>query len=303
MLDYYSGVLFLTTNRVGIIDEAFKSRIHVSLYYPHLNELQSKRIWEINITRLKQMEAEQSALTNQPPLKIDEDRILKFAENHHRKSPQGRNGRRPWNGRQIRNAFLIAAALARFERQTRKLPSSTAYDLTDAQFEVVGKTGFGFERYLFEVKGQKTDTELAMLNGIRDDTIQNPDGKPRRSHHHHSDSRPQQRPPPTPNMRMGSRRSMSPDNGGSYPYTPPRSDDSRFEYPSHTTSEYMYSDQAEASYGQYSPQHHSQQSAMQARHASDQYGRNAYSGSGQGLRFKEDRMSGQYGNWYGSDRD
>jgi hypothetical protein len=32
VLEYYSGILFLTTNRVGTIDEAFKSRIHISLY-------------------------------------------------------------------------------------------------------------------------------------------------------------------------------------------------------------------------------------------------------------------------------
>lgn len=31
-LEFYSGILFLTTNRVGTIDEAFKSRIHISLY-------------------------------------------------------------------------------------------------------------------------------------------------------------------------------------------------------------------------------------------------------------------------------
>lgn len=33
-LEYYAGVLFLTTNRVGSIDQAFKSRIHLSVYYP-----------------------------------------------------------------------------------------------------------------------------------------------------------------------------------------------------------------------------------------------------------------------------
>ncbi|KAJ5701520.1 P-loop containing nucleoside triphosphate hydrolase protein [Penicillium malachiteum] len=64
VLDYYSGILFLTTNRVGIIDEAFKSRIHISLYYPHLDEHQSKRIWEINLQRLKKIEEEQTALTS-----------------------------------------------------------------------------------------------------------------------------------------------------------------------------------------------------------------------------------------------
>lgn len=30
-LEYYSGILFLTTNRVGSIDEAFRSRIHMRL--------------------------------------------------------------------------------------------------------------------------------------------------------------------------------------------------------------------------------------------------------------------------------
>jgi hypothetical protein len=32
MLKYYTGLLFLTSNHVGTFDEAFKSRIHISLY-------------------------------------------------------------------------------------------------------------------------------------------------------------------------------------------------------------------------------------------------------------------------------
>jgi hypothetical protein len=32
MLEYYKGLLFLTTNRVGTFDEAFKSRVHISLF-------------------------------------------------------------------------------------------------------------------------------------------------------------------------------------------------------------------------------------------------------------------------------
>jgi SpoVK/Ycf46/Vps4 family AAA+-type ATPase len=31
-LEFYSGILFLTTNRVGTMDEAFKSRVHISLF-------------------------------------------------------------------------------------------------------------------------------------------------------------------------------------------------------------------------------------------------------------------------------
>jgi hypothetical protein len=37
MLEYYKGVLFLTTNRVSTFDQAFESRIHLKLHYPDLN--------------------------------------------------------------------------------------------------------------------------------------------------------------------------------------------------------------------------------------------------------------------------
>ncbi|KAM0515305.1 hypothetical protein ACHAPE_006262 [Trichoderma viride] len=58
ILEYYSGILFLTTNRVGTMDEAFKSRIHVSLYYRPLTLSQTEKIFEVNIEKLKRMEQE-----------------------------------------------------------------------------------------------------------------------------------------------------------------------------------------------------------------------------------------------------
>jgi len=39
MLEYYTGFLFLTFNRVGTFDEAFKSRIRISLYYEFMYPL------------------------------------------------------------------------------------------------------------------------------------------------------------------------------------------------------------------------------------------------------------------------
>ncbi|PTB61575.1 hypothetical protein BBK36DRAFT_1136748, partial [Trichoderma citrinoviride] len=53
VLEYYNGLLFLTTNRVGTIDEAFKSRIHLSLYYPPLDKTQTTDIFRLNIAKLK----------------------------------------------------------------------------------------------------------------------------------------------------------------------------------------------------------------------------------------------------------
>ena len=44
-LEYYEGILFLTTNRVEIFDEAFQSRIHISLRYNELSSDAKRQIW------------------------------------------------------------------------------------------------------------------------------------------------------------------------------------------------------------------------------------------------------------------
>lgn len=44
-LEYYEGILFMTTNRVDNIDAAFQSRIHVSLGYPDLSADSRRQIW------------------------------------------------------------------------------------------------------------------------------------------------------------------------------------------------------------------------------------------------------------------
>ncbi|KAJ5168359.1 uncharacterized protein N7482_003953 [Penicillium canariense] len=45
MLEYYEGILFLTTNRAEHIDPAFESRIHVSLAYKELEAPSRRHIW------------------------------------------------------------------------------------------------------------------------------------------------------------------------------------------------------------------------------------------------------------------
>jgi len=50
MLEYYQGILFMTTNRVQNIDPAFRSRIHISLEYPDLNEESRRQIWKNFLT-------------------------------------------------------------------------------------------------------------------------------------------------------------------------------------------------------------------------------------------------------------
>ncbi|KAL9630516.1 MAG: hypothetical protein Q9204_004683 [Flavoplaca sp. TL-2023a] len=45
MLEYYEGILFLTTNRVDNIDAAFQSRIHISMQYNDLSASSRRHVW------------------------------------------------------------------------------------------------------------------------------------------------------------------------------------------------------------------------------------------------------------------
>lgn len=101
-LEWFSGILFLTTNRVGVIDDAFKSRIHMTLYYPPLDLEQTIEIWKMNLERVKRIDESRTRGTENPSMVIQKEKILEYARRQFHKNEYGR-GR--WNGRQIRNAF------------------------------------------------------------------------------------------------------------------------------------------------------------------------------------------------------
>ena len=46
LLEYYQGVMFLTTNRVASFDPAFESRIHLTINYPELSSDSRLHIWK-----------------------------------------------------------------------------------------------------------------------------------------------------------------------------------------------------------------------------------------------------------------
>jgi SpoVK/Ycf46/Vps4 family AAA+-type ATPase len=45
-LEYFSGIVFLTSNRVGVFDQAMKSRIHLALEYQPPDVRMRERIWQ-----------------------------------------------------------------------------------------------------------------------------------------------------------------------------------------------------------------------------------------------------------------
>jgi SpoVK/Ycf46/Vps4 family AAA+-type ATPase len=98
-LEYFSGMLFLTTNRIHRFDTAFTSRIHLALNYPDLIPPQRREIWQNCLTRFPASEVavDFAASSMDPEL---ENLTIK-----------------PLNGRVISYAVRTAKALADAENE------------------------------------------------------------------------------------------------------------------------------------------------------------------------------------------
>ncbi|KAI1263447.1 hypothetical protein F5Y18DRAFT_429131 [Xylariaceae sp. FL1019] len=169
VLEYYNGILFLTTNRVGTLDEAFKSRVHLSLYYPALNQTQTEDIMRMNLRRLAVIEQQRAQSSARQEMKIFEDSICRFAIEHFI-NHAANDGEGRWNGRQIRNAVQVAASLALYEKEHDKMPGKDDLPpMLDAKhFETVQKTMIHFEGYMNKTRGGSS-TFIAKQRSERDD--------------------------------------------------------------------------------------------------------------------------------------
>ncbi|KAI1115456.1 hypothetical protein F5Y14DRAFT_129911 [Nemania sp. NC0429] len=154
-LEYYTGILIMTTNRVGTIDEAFKSRIHVVLYFPQLDREQYMKIWEIALQRVK----------NQKNITIKTSQIMKFVRREWRPSM----GRR-MNGRDIQNAVQSAVALAEYDAKRQ----GDNPILTPDHIETVSRMSNDFDKYMTSVHGMSA-SDQAVLTGDRNDNEGNDD--------------------------------------------------------------------------------------------------------------------------------
>ncbi|GAW22520.1 hypothetical protein ANO14919_120570 [Xylariales sp. No.14919] len=144
-LEYYSGILFLTTNRVGALDEAFRSRVHISLWYPHLSLPDTIKILRANLERLPRWDNTKGS--TQGLIKVMDENIEAFIcreyENYSRTVQKERG---PWNGRQIRNAVQIAASLALYDKESSEDEGLPAI-LTAEHFRTVAETMKEFDSF------------------------------------------------------------------------------------------------------------------------------------------------------------
>ncbi|KAL8692665.1 MAG: hypothetical protein Q9218_002365 [Villophora microphyllina] len=100
VLEYYQGILMLTTNQIAHFDVAVHSRVHVAIKYGKLSEKQTMAIFEGFLTPL----VEKNCVKDIDDIKewIEED-VCKIG----------------LDGRQIRNILTSALGLARAERKTK----------------------------------------------------------------------------------------------------------------------------------------------------------------------------------------
>ena len=102
VLEYYDGILILTTNRLRSFDIAVQSRVNLAIKYNCLSDEQKKAIYRNFVNQLNGDNTD------------DKEDLLQFVEDTEDESPF-----RLLNGRQIRNVLFSAASLAQAEPDKR----------------------------------------------------------------------------------------------------------------------------------------------------------------------------------------
>lgn len=191
VMEYYPGLLFITTNQVGAIDDAFRSRIHLMLYYPPLSERQSRKIWSMNLRRL-QAQSEARIENGMPGITIQKKGILAYGTENFETLH--------WNGRQIRNAFQTALALALFNANRTKSPKPV---ISKAEFHAVGKLVEQFDSYLEITHHGQGEAGIALDDGVRADRVGELKSSLKISDSEYSDSESEDEAPTQSSIRKG----------------------------------------------------------------------------------------------------
>ncbi|ORY58234.1 uncharacterized protein BCR38DRAFT_461014 [Pseudomassariella vexata] len=110
-LEYYQGILFLTTNRISSIDHAFQSRVDLFLPYHDLTPKARRTVWDNFITR-----------AGRDKFDLDEEALQKLA-------------RLDLNGREIKN--LIKSAQLLSLKSGGKVPMDRLYMLADKRVQAL----------------------------------------------------------------------------------------------------------------------------------------------------------------------
>ncbi|KAK6863622.1 hypothetical protein PG995_000150 [Apiospora arundinis] len=166
VLEYYEGILILTSNRVGTFDEAFKSRILLSLHYENLSEGQRTKIWKNMFRRLEDIGSGSGSHEDSVPVTEPGSRKRKARDDE--PNTVGIDfdevncyitelAKHELNGRQIRNVITTARQLATFRNTPMR------YEHLQHVISVSGK----FDTYLKKLQEGFSDDQIARDEGFR----------------------------------------------------------------------------------------------------------------------------------------
>lgn len=148
-LEFYDGLLFLTTNRVGTFDDAIMSRVHIQMFYPDLKSEQRYTVWNNFIHKL---EAERPSMQ------------VKYAVKEYLRSSEMKDFE--MNGREIRNAFQTAVALAEHGAEEGEGGKTL---LTEEHLREVIELSRSFKKYFSDLHG--SEGKRAYIRGERLDSL------------------------------------------------------------------------------------------------------------------------------------
>ncbi|KAF5558747.1 TOB3 (member of AAA-ATPase family) [Fusarium phyllophilum] len=151
-MEYFKGLLFLTTNRVGQIDDAFISRVHVAIGYQALDEETRRKVWGGFFRKWVRERAGKVQIA--PDAK---KWVLDTA------------GETNLNGRDIRNALQTAITLAEFEsEEDPDYDAALVTVVTKAHFQKVLEMCNRFRTYVTSIR-REDEMKRAQGRGDRND--------------------------------------------------------------------------------------------------------------------------------------
>lgn len=95
-IEYYQGILFLTSNRVGRFDDAIISRIHVVIHYKDLDDSYRRKIWNQFFDKLQNDRGSMMKIENSARRYVLDDKRMMDMK---------------WNGREIRNGKIKSKSI------------------------------------------------------------------------------------------------------------------------------------------------------------------------------------------------
>lgn len=158
----FSGLLFLTTTRVGWFDEAFMTRMTLVVLFGVLDQAKRKTIWDNLQKELISKHTPQIRLNPSARKFLDNDEMHNI----------------DWTGHEIVRCFQTAIALAEFKAKKELLHDSRKEIVIEVEYlkEALNKA-YSFRAYMNSVSGTES-SRRARSFGIRNDWFslrENPD--------------------------------------------------------------------------------------------------------------------------------